>query len=260
MLSKNTIKFINSLQKKKNRNINKLFIVEGDKIVKEIIKSELEIDKIFFTKHWEENIIKNNLSTEIVNENELKKISSLKTPNNALAIVKMPNYKIDKNEIENELSIVLDDLQDPGNLGTIIRTADWFGIKNIICSQNSADVYNPKVVQATMGAIARVKVHYVDIEKYLSNSNFADDFKIYGTFLNGKNMNETKLSDKGLIIMGNESQGISKNIERFVNEKLFIPNYPSNSKTSESLNVSTATAIVCYEFRRGKVWSLKFKV
>jgi len=255
MLSKNTIKFINSLQRKKNRNINKLFIVEGDKMVKEIINSELEIEKIFFTEHWEENISKYNLSSEIITENELKKISSLKTPNNALAIVKIPDYELDTNGIKNELSIVLDDLQDPGNLGTIIRTADWFGIKNIICSQNSADVYNPKVVQATMGAIARVKVHYVDIQTFLSNSHFVDDFKIYGTFLNGKNMNETKLSDKGLIIMGNESKGISKNIERFVNEKLFIPNYPSNCKTSESLNVSTATAIVCYEFRRGEVWS-----
>lgn len=250
MLSKNTIKFINSLQRKKNRNINNLFIVEGEKMVKELINSELEIDKIFFTKHWEENINQENLIAEIITENELKKISSLKTPNNALAIVKIPDYKIDINEIKNELSIVLDDLQDPGNLGTIIRTADWFGIKNIICSQNSADVYNPKVVQATMGAIARVKVHYVDIEEFLANSHFSDNFKIYGTFLNGNNLNETKLNDKGLIIMGNESQGISKNIERFVTEKLFIPNYPANWKTSESLNVSTATAIVCYEFRR----------
>ncbi len=250
MLSRNTIKFINSLQKKKYRNKNKLFIVEGDKMVKEIINSQLEIEKIFLTKYWEENISRESLLTEIITKDELKKISLLKTPNNVLAIVKKPDFEIDIKEIKNELSIVLDDLQDPGNLGTIIRTADWFGIKNIICSLNSADVYNPKVVQATMGAIARVKVHYVDIEEFLSNSHFADDFKIYGAFLNGNNLNKTKLKNKGLIIMGNESQGISKNIERFVTEKLFIPNYPANCKSSESLNVSTATAIVCYEFRR----------
>ena len=253
MLSKNTIKFINSLQKKKYRDKNKLFIVEGDKMVKEIIKSDLEIERIFVTKHWEENINQIKLLNETITENELKKISSLKTPNNVLAIIKMPDYEIDKDEIGNELSIVLDDLQDPGNLGTIIRTADWFGIKNIICSRNSADVYNPKVVQATMGAVARVKVHYVDIETFLENSHFADDFKIYGTFLNGANLNETKLNDKGLIIMGNESKGISKKIEKFVNKRIFIPNYPAHGKTSESLNVSTATAIVCYEFRRNKL-------
>ncbi len=255
MLSKNTIKFINSLQKKKYRNKNKLFIVEGDKMVKEIINSDLEIEKFFFNRYWEENINQIKLLNEfdIITEDELKKISSLKTPNNVLAIVKMPDYEIDKDEIENELSIVLDDLQDPGNLGTIIRTADWFGIKNIICSLNSADVYNPKVVQATMGAIARVKVHYVDIETFLENFHFADDFKIYGTFLKGDNLYKTNLNNKGLIIMGNESQGISKKIERFVNKKIYIPNYPAYGKTSESLNVSTATAIVCYEFRRDKV-------
>lgn len=255
MLSRNTIKFINSLQKKKYRNKNKLFIVEGDKMVKEIINSQLEIEKIFLTKYWEENISRESLLTEIITKDELKKISLLKTPNKVLAIVKKPDFEIDIKEIKDELSIVLDDLQDPGNLGTIIRTADWFGIKNIICSLNSADVYNPKVVQATMGAIARVKVHYVDIEEFLSNSHFADDFKIYGAFLNGNNLNKTKLKNKGLIIMGNESQGISKNIERFVTEKLFIPNYPANYKSSESLNVSTATAIICYEFRKREVWS-----
>jgi TrmH family RNA methyltransferase len=149
--------------------------------------------------------------------------------------------------VERSLCLALDDVQDPGNLGTIIRIADWFGIEDIFCSRGTVDVYNPKVVQATMGAIARVRVHYVDLPEFIASMGSTP---VYGTFLDGKDMYGCQLSGNGLIVMGNEGNGISGEIERMVNNKLYIPNYPAERATSESLNVAVATAIVCAEFRR----------
>lgn len=254
MLSKNKIKFINSIKKKKYRDQHKCFFVEGEKLVDELIKSEYHITELFATNDWLEknNQIKLNDRTEIneISIEDLSKISSLSTPNKVLAITQQKEEFYVKEAILSKLSILLDNINDPGNLGTIIRIADWFGIKNIFCSKESVDVYNPKVVQSTMGAIFRVNVHYVDFLDFLPEFDSQPDFHIYGTFLEGKNLYTETLSEKGFIIMGSESHGISEKIKPFINKKLFIPNYPPESETSESLNISVATAIVCSEFRR----------
>lgn len=255
MLSKNKIKFINSIKKKKYREIHKCFFAEGEKIVDELIHSNVQITDLYATADWintNQRQIKSIQNIEVceVTEDELCKISSLTTPNKVFAIAKQQDYIYNIEEIRNELCLFLEDINDPGNLGTIIRIADWFGIKNVFCSKESVDVYNPKVVQATMGAIYRIKVHYVDSEEFISKLKELENFNIYGTFLEGNNIYQENLSKNGLIIMGSESHGISKEISKLINQKLFIPNYPLGSVTSESLNISVATAIVCSEFRR----------
>jgi len=253
MLSKNKIKFINSIKKKKYRDQHKCFFVEGEKLVDELLKSDFTIEELFATPEW---ILKNtnrtftNLHFEEISPDELIKISSLSTPNQVFAIVSQPDYSYSRPDLLNELSILLDDINDPGNLGTIIRIADWFGIKNIFCTPESVDLYNPKVVQSTMGAIFRVKVHYKDFKKLLSEFSQAKDFNIYGTFLDGDNIYEQELSHNGFLMMGSESHGISNKWAPYINRKLFIPGYPLNSASSESLNISVATAISCSEFRR----------
>jgi TrmH family RNA methyltransferase len=253
MLSKNKIKFINSIKKKKYRDIQECFFVEGEKLVDELLKSDFQITNLFATNEW---ISKNesNLSLSIplteISQDELLKISSLSTPNKVFAIVTQKNVSFSINEIKTKLSIVLDNINDPGNLGTIIRIADWFGIENIFCSKESVDLFNPKVVQSTMGAIFRTKVHYVDFKTLFNQANDFEDFNIYGTFLEGENIYKEDLPQRGFIMMGSESHGISDEWKPFINKKLFIPNYPIDFKTSESLNISVATAIVCSEFRR----------
>jgi TrmH family RNA methyltransferase len=254
MLSKNKIKFINSIKKKKYRDEHQCFFVEGEKLVDELLKSNLQIIDLFATKEW---IIKNNSNlnlekinpTEISNE-ELQKISFLSTPNKVFAIVSQPKHTFSINEIQSNLSILLDNINDPGNLGTIIRIADWFGIKNIFCTTESVDVHNPKVVQSTMGAIYRTKVHYIDFHELFNLTKDLKEFNIYGTFLEGDNIYKEELPQKGFIIMGSESHGISEKWKQYVTKKLFIPNYPIDLKSSESLNISVATAIICSEFRR----------
>ena len=176
-------------------------------------------------------------------------LSFLKNPQDVLAIFKRPNWDITEITPEKELVLALDGIQDPGNLGTIIRLADWFGISHIVCSKDTADVFSPKTVQATMGALAHVKIHYTDLETFLQAQS-AQAIPLYGTFLGGENLYEKTLSGNGILIMGNEGNGIRPAIEAFVNEKLYIPNYPEGRDTSESLNVAIATAVVCAEFRR----------
>jgi len=254
MLSKNKIKFINSIKKKKYRDLHGCFFVEGEKLINELLQSDQQIIDLFATNEWinknESNSgITSNSVTEI-SQDELLKISSLSTPNKVFAIVAQQNISYSINEISGELSILLDNINDPGNLGTIIRIADWFGIENIFCSIESVDLYNPKVVQSTMGAIFRVKVHYVDFKTLFEQTNELEDFNIYGTFLEGENIYKEELPQRGFIMMGSESHGISNEWKSFINKKLFIPNYPIDFKTSESLNISVATAIVCSEFRR----------
>lgn len=253
MLSKNKIKFINSIKKKKYRDQHQCFFVEGEKLVDELLKSDLSVTDLFATKEWIDkysNYPNNDIDVEEITESELKKISSLSTPNKVFAIASQANYQIDKKEISNELSILLDQVNDPGNLGTIIRIADWFGIKNIFCTRESVDLYNPKVVQSTMGAIFRVQVHYVNFDELLQEFSGISDFNIYGTYLEGNTIYQEKLQNKGFLMMGSESHGISKHWEQYVTNKLYIPNYPVNSQSSESLNISVATAIACSEFRR----------
>ena len=255
MLSKNKIKFINSIKKKKYRDLHQCFFVEGEKLVDELLKSSIQIIDLFATKEWINNNNKTILSLENINlieisKDELSVISSLSTPNKVFAVASQQKYSFSKSEISNKLSILLDNINDPGNLGTIIRIADWFGIENIFCTKESVDLYNPKVVQSTMGAIFRVKVHYVEFQHLLEEVSGLDNFNIYGTFLEGNNIYKETLSSKGFIMMGSESHGISEKWEPFINNKLFIPNYSLNTNTSESLNISVATAIVCSEFRR----------
>jgi len=253
MLSKNKTKFINSIKKKKYRELYHCFFAEGEKLVDELLRSKIQITDILSTSEWLEKN-KQNIPSEIeiseITDAELKKISSLSTPNKVLAIAKQPELCYKNYEIQNDLSIVLDNINDPGNLGTIIRIADWFGIKNIFCSKESVDSYNPKVVQASMGALYRVKIHYVDLDLFLPQFSEIENFKIFGTFLEGENIYNVKLCNNGFIIMGSESHGISDYIKPHVNKKLFIPNFPGDIKTSESLNISVATAIICSEFRR----------
>ena len=166
-----------------------------------------------------------------------------------LAVVEMPKYSIEREKVKKSLNLVLDDVQDPGNLGTIIRIADWFGIEDIFCSPLTADCYNPKVVQATMGAITRVRIHYLDLDA-LFGDFAADDMPVYGTFLEGEPIYNADLADRGFIVMGNEGRGVSDSIARWVTNKLYIPPFPVDQPSSESLNVAVATAITCSEFRR----------
>lgn len=246
MLTKAVIKYIKSLKDKKNRDTSGTFVVEGNKMVAELVnifKCQYLIATNNIIKNIENNTIDNIIE---VKNNDIERISFLKNPQESIAVFYKPKYT-DNIDIKNKLTLVLDEIQDPGNLGTIIRIADWYGIEDIVCSKNTADVYNPKTVQATMGALARVKIHYVDLIPFLKSSS---SLPIYGTFLDGKNIYSEKITSNGIIIMGNEGNGVSKEVENYVNKRLFIPSYPPNQETSESLNVAVATAIVCAEFRR----------
>lgn len=249
MLSKNKIKIINSLANKKFRDEFGLFVVEGEKIVGELLNSDFEIEEIYCLPEWKQKNPKAKNVVEI-SEGELKKISSMSAPNKVLALVKIHEYDLDYNELASSLILGLEDVQDPGNMGTIIRTADWFGIKDIICSKKCVDVFNPKTVQSTMGAFCRMRIHYGDLGEFIKKIKSAQkSFSTYGTFMKGENIYEEKLNQNGMILFGNESVGLSKEIEKIVDKKLFIPDYPAGNQSS-SLNVAVATAIVCSEFRR----------
>lgn len=246
-ISKSLVKYISSLKDKKGRKEHNTFVAEGDKMVLDMLKS-MRCQKLIATKYIIDGLNPDFNIDEIfeVSKSELERISFVKNPQNVLAVFYQPQFEEDIN-IDNLLSLALEEIQDPGNLGTIIRLADWYGIENIFCSKNTADVYNPKTVQATMGALTRVKVHYVDLVSFLESKQ---NLPIYGTFLDGKNMYDQDVTNNGIIVMGNEGNGISADIERLINKKLFIPSYPPERSTSESLNVAIATAIVCAEFRR----------
>ena len=249
-ISKNKIKLIRSLANKKNREEEGLFVAEGTKIVAEIVDSNFEVVSVFaLADFFEKHKISDKIEQIEIIESELKQISFLTTPNQALALVRIPKREFDINILNSNLVLAYDDIQDPGNLGSVIRTAEWFGIKHIICTQNSVDVFNSKVVQATMGAISRVEVFYTDLEKlFVQTSN--QNIEIYGTLLNGNNIYNEKLSSKGIILFGNESKGISPKLEKFVTKKIKIPE--ANGNKTESLNVSIASGIVCAEFSRIK--------
>ena len=247
MISKNKIKYIRSLELKKNRNKEGKFVAEGFKVVDDLLALQ-PADLIVATQEWLHG--KHFAAqTEVVEvtEEELKKVSFLQHPQQVLAVFKQATSG-DFSINTNELNLALDGVQDPGNLGTIIRIADWFGITHIYCSQDTADVYNPKVVQATMGSIARVKVEYGDLLGLVES--LPDDVPIYGTLLDGDNIYQQTLENRGLIVMGNEGKGISPALAKKVNHKLLIPNFPEGRATADSLNVAIATAITCSEFRR----------
>jgi len=241
MVSKNQIKLITSLQKKKYRFTNQLFLAEGIKVIQELLKSNFELVHLYTTQNDFEEV--SNEKKTIIPESDLKKISALATPNTCLAVFKIP---VEKKIIESGLILALDSIRDPGNLGTILRLCDWFGIEQLICSKDAVDIYNPKVVQATMGSIARVNVNYIDLETFIGQTTLP----VFGTFMDGNNIYQTQLEQEGIIIMGNEANGISPELEKLIKNRLAIPRFGSLQKT-ESLNVATATAIILSEFRRG---------
>ena len=247
MLSKNKIKYIRSLELKKNRKEEGVFVAEGHKLVGDLL-GHFPCKLLIALPSW---LQKNThiIADEVieVNFDELSRASLLKNPQDVLAVFDQPIYETSIEVMNQSLCLALDDIQDPGNLGTIIRLADWFGIEHIFCSYGTVDVYNPKVVQATMGALARVKIHYCNIVALISSMK---NIPIYGTFLDGNNIYEETLSNNGLIVMGNEGNGVSEEVSRLINKRLYIPNYPSSRETSESLNVAIATAVTCAEFRR----------
>ncbi len=239
MLTKNQIKLIASLSQKKFRNQHRLFVVEGKKGVEEFLNSTFELHHLFSISD-DFNIENNQFS--LIKEAELKKISSLTTPNVALAIFKIP--KIGTFD-HSKLILALDDVRDPGNLGTIIRLCDWFGIEHLVCSEATVDCYNPKVVQATMGSLTRVSVHYLDLETFLETATVPK----FGAFMDGSNIYNHILPTNGVLVMGNEANGISPKIEALIDKKISIPRF-GNLQNTESLNVATATAILLSEFSR----------
>lgn len=246
MVSKSKIKLIRSLEKKKYRDELKLFVAEGNKLVADLIHI-FDCEWMIAKTSWmatQGNIPAKEIQ---IDENEdIRQVSLLKNPQDVLAIFRQPQYSLQDVNPANQLILALDGIQDPGNLGTIIRTADWFGIEHIVCSLDTTDVFAPKTVQATMGALTHVSVHYTELEQFLK----VYKVPLYGTFLDGKSLYEKKLSNNGIIVMGNEGNGIRPTIESLIKERLFIPNYPLYRETSESLNVATAAAIICAEFRR----------
>lgn len=256
MLSKNKIKLIQSLSLRKFREEQGLFIAEGPKLITDL-QVGFSCERLYFTSEHEALSQKIPANEKLLlGREEIGKISQQKNPQGMLAVFRMRKSEITAIQIASkELVLMLDDIQDPGNLGTIIRIADWFGIRHLYCSTGTADVYNPKVIQATMGALARVQVHSVNICETLDN---ASGIPAYGTFLDGNNIYEEKLSAHGIIILGNEGNGISPETASRVTSKLFIPGFPADVVSSESLNVAIATGIVCAEFRRRAYYSSKF--
>ncbi len=241
MISKNKIKFLRQLQTKKYRNQHKLFICEGVKVVEALLKSSFEVQEIFVVDHLVPKLDLPQEKTTIVSEAELKKISVQKSPQGVLALVRIPDYSIENQDFSTNFTIVLDRIQDPGNLGTIIRIADWFGIEKIICSHGSVDLYNPKVIQSAMGAIFNVKVFYTCLEDFLTK--FYKKIPVYGTFMDGEDLKKVKIQPPAFILFGNEANGIAQNLHKFVSRKVSVP--PQNpSPLVDSLNVAVSAGIV----------------
>lgn len=250
MISKAQIKHINALKLLKFRKAAGEFVVEGEKMVHELIMSNYKVNALYAIPAWleanQELIRKHKLNAEKISPKELERISSFKTPNQVLATAQIPANLESKINFD-DLVLVLDKIQDPGNLGTIIRTAEWFGIKTIVCSEDTVDIYNPKVIQATMGSFLRIEIRYTKLTDFFKKE-VPKDLNIYGALLAGENLYDQKFSNNGVIIIGNESNGMSDDIEKFVTHRIFIPSHPGNA--AESLNASVAAAILLNEFRR----------
>jgi RNA methyltransferase, TrmH family len=253
MISKNKIKFIISLKNKKVRDEERLYVIEGDKLVKEFLSGKIAIKMLAGKPEFINGLPPGLLSIpeeiEEISYDTLKQISTLKTPHNALAVVHMPETEMNIHEITRHLCVALDFIQDPGNMGTIIRAAGWFGIRNIICSLDCVDVYNPKVVQASMGALLHVNIFYSDLkELFTSASRYS--VPVYGTLMNGNSIYDQQLKNNGIILFGNESKGISDELLPFITEKIMIPKFSKGREGIDSLNVGMAASIVFSEFLR----------
>ncbi len=238
LISKSQIKFITSLQQKKYRDSSGLFLAEGPKVITELIAAGFEFEHYFSISESDAE----HYGAEMISERELRKISVLKNPNTSLAVFNKPEVAGVK---LSGLIVALDAVRDPGNLGTIIRLCDWFGVEQLVCSEDTVDCYNPKVVQATMGSLARVSVHYLDLPDFLRTSNM----EIFGAVMDGTSVYEAELPSEGILVMGNEANGISTEVEEMITRKITIPRFGAIQAT-ESLNVATATAILLNEFRR----------
>jgi len=255
MLSKAKTSFILSLQKKKTREEERLYVIEGDKMVKEFLESGMPVRMLIAKPEFLNSLplVHKKGITEIIpaGYEELKKMSSLKTPHNAMAVIEMPAAVTDIKVPDAELSLALDCVQDPGNLGTIIRAAAWFGIRHIYCSETSVDVYNPKVIQSSMGAIMHVSVHYLDLASFLRMAH-EKKMKIYGAMIGGDSIYTGRLDKNGIILLGNESKGISEDLIPFVTHRIMIPKQTDAVTGIDSLNVSMAASVILSEFTRAK--------
>ncbi|ALM06436.1 RNA methyltransferase [Sediminicola sp. YIK13] len=239
MVVKSQIKFIKNLQQKKYRNEHKLFVVEGIKLVRELLDSDFEVYGIYTT---DLGLLQDTEDVEHISESELQKMSGLKSPNKILAVFHFPTERELKVA---DWTVVLDDVRDPGNLGTIIRLCDWFGIDRLVCSLNTVDCFNPKTLQATMGSVSRVNIIYTDVIQFLKKT----EVPVYGAFMDGTTVYKEAFPEKGILVMGNEANGVSAEVEALIAKKIAIPQFGKSN--TESLNVATATAILLNEIRRG---------
>ena len=248
-LTNSTIKFIASLGLKKNREANGCFVAEGTKCVRDTW-DHFNCRMIVATRNWYEQFGHSGHLDKIAfaSRQQMQRMSQFSTAAEVIAVYDIPHLTISSDEVRNSLNIVLDNVQDPGNLGTIIRIADWFGIDTIVCSHDTADAYNPKTVQATMGSIARVRVVYTDLAEAIRS--LPDGYPVFATLLDGDNIYATDLPPSGMIVMGNEGNGISREVRSLITNKILIPDFATSSDKAESLNVAIATAITCSEFRR----------
>jgi TrmH family RNA methyltransferase len=249
MLTKATVKLIQSLKDKKSRQQHQLFLAEGSKTIAELLASKIKVKTVFATADWIGNnnaLITNTFDCITVSEKELKQLSNLVTPQQVIALAEIPEYGLAKTTLTNVFSIVLDGIQDPGNLGTIIRIADWYGIEHIICSPHCADIYNPKVIQATMGSFIRTKLYYTELDAFLEANK---KIPVYGALMNGNNLHQTKISQTGMLLIGNEGSGISQPLLKYITQPITIP----RRGNAESLNAAVATAIICDAWAREKL-------
>jgi RNA methyltransferase, TrmH family len=248
MLTSQQIKVVKSLQSKKFRYEQGLFVAEGDKLVSDLLQGNLTFKSVYHTVLWAPPA---NCPPSLfiqVSGKEMERMSGLVNPSSVLATIEYPNYRVNKSDIVNNLTLALDDVQDPGNVGTILRLADWFGIDTILCSHGTADAFAPKVVQASMGSVSRVKVVYCNLLETLMS--YSSSIPIYGAFMDGANIYNANLQAKGIVVLGNEGSGICPDIEKLITQKISIPSFASGRKSVESLNVAMASAIICSEFRR----------
>lgn len=250
MISKNTVKFIRSLSLKKFRSEHQAFVAEGPKVVEELIQEKLNVLEIFASPDWiqQNTELCKNIKVTEAGQPELEKISNLKTPNKVVALAKIPDYLLDDKIFSHRMVLALDNIRDPGNMGTLFRIADWFGIEHLLCSETCVDAYNPKTIQAAMGSVFRIKHYYVDLLQVFNR--ISGKVTIYGAFMNGNPITCEVFNKNGILLIGNEARGISEILEPLVQRKISIPLGNSSLSHAESLNASVAAAVICYEYNR----------